>query len=260
MRLLNKAVIPLGVVFLWQLVIWLGYVDSPFVPSPTKVLTSWYSWIFGERQDTLDQDPYVGTWARHALESTYRVLLGFAIAAVIGVVLGVLIGYFSTFEELFDPLIQILRPIPITAWMPFAVIFFGIKTASAVFLIALGAFFPIVVNTTAGVKRVPRSLIRAAQALGAPRFHILPRVVLPAALPSVFTGLRVGLGLAWVLVIVSEMLAVKGGLGFVLWDAYYYLRMDIIVASMLSVGLLGFLSDRITLSISNYALRWNEGN
>lgn len=256
-RLARKALVPIAVIVLWEVVIRMGYVDSPFVPAPSKVLTSWYAWIFGGGPQTAD--PYVGTWVTHATQSTYRVLIGFAIAAVIGIVMGILVGYFKIFEDLFDPLIQLLRPIPITAWLPFAVIFFGIQTGSAVFLIALGAFFPIVVNATAGVNRVPRLLIRAAQTLGAPRLHILPRVIFPAALPSIFTGLRIGLGMAWVLVIVSEMLAVKGGLGFVLWDSYYYLRMDVIVAAMLSVGLLGFLSDRIMIGLSNYLLRWNEG-
>lgn len=213
--------------------------------------------MFGTEQGATD--PYVGTWFMHALQSSYRVLLGFGIAALVGIVAGVLVGYFQLCEDLFDPLIQILRPIPITAWLPFAVILFGIKGAAAVFLIALGAFFPIVINTIAGVQRVPRSLIRAAQTLGAPSLHILPRVIFPAALPAIFTGLRIGVGMAWVLVIVSEMVAVKGGLGFVLWDSYYYLRMDVIVAAMFSVGLLGFASDRVMVALGNHVLRWNEG-
>lgn len=253
----KKTVVPIVLILLWELASHSGQIDTRFIPSPSRVVMSWYVWIFGSERTLAD--PYVGTWTMHAVQSAYRVLLGFAVAAGIGIFLGVLIGHFRIFADLIDPLVQIIRPIPITAWVPFAVILFGIRTPSAVFLIALGAFFPIVVNTTAGVNRVPLSLIRAAQMLGTPRLHILPRVVLPAALPSIFTGLRLGIGMAWVLVIVSEMLAVKGGLGFVLWDSYYYLRMDIIVASMLSVGLLGFLSDRITLGISNYVLRWNEG-
>jgi NitT/TauT family transport system permease protein len=256
-RIARRAIVPLLFVVLWEIAIRSGYVESPFLPAPSKVLVSWYQWIFGSHQGATD--PYVGTWLMHALQSTYRVLLGFAIASIVGIVVGILVGYFKICEDLFDPLIQVLRPIPITAWLPFAVIFFGIRTGSAVFLIALGAFFPIVVNTTSGVQRVPRTLIRAAQTLGAPQLHILPRVVFPAALPAIFTGLRVGLGMAWVLVIVSEMLAVKGGLGFVLWDSYYYLRMDVIVAAMLSVGLLGFASDCIIVAIGNHVLRWNEG-
>jgi NitT/TauT family transport system permease protein len=256
-RIARRAIVPVAVIVIWEIAIRTGFIDTPFVPSPSKVVTSWYLWVFGSEQTIAD--PYVGTWLLHARQSTYRVLLGFAVAAVIGISLGILVGYSKLCEDLFDPLIQVLRPIPITAWVPFAVIFFGIGTGSAVFLIALGAFFPIVVNTAAGVSRVPRSLIRAAQTLGTPQLHILPRVVLPGALPAIFTGLRIGLGMAWVLVIVSEMLAVKGGLGFVLWDSYYYLRMDVIVAAMLSVGMLGFISDRIVIAVSNYMLRWNEG-
>jgi len=95
--------------------------------------------------------------------------------------------------------------------------------------------------------------------LGTPSLRILPRVILPAALPSIFTGLRIGFGMAWVLVVVSEMFAVKGGLGYVLWDSYYYMRMDIIIAAMASIGLLGFASDWLTLRVSNYVVRWNEG-
>ena len=255
--LLKKLLVPIALVVLWEVAASAGMVDVRFIPAPTKVLAAWYQWIFGT-QKTLG-DPYVGTWALHALQSAYRVLLGFVFAAAVGILLGVLIGYFRLFGELVDPLLQILRPIPITAWVPFAVIFFGIQTPSAVFLIALGAFFPIVVNTTAGVNRVPRSLIRAAQMLGTPNLKLLPRVILPAALPSIFTGLRVGFGMAWVLVVVSEMLAVKGGLGYVLWDSYYYMRMDIIIAAMLSIGLLGFVSDWLILQFGNHVVRWNEG-
>lgn len=257
-RTIRRAAVPLTIVVIWEVVVRTGYIDSPFIPAPSTVLVVWYQWIFGTPHGL--SDPYVGTWLMHASQSTYRVLIGFTIAACVGILIGVLVGYFELFADLFDPLIQLLRPIPITAWVPFAVIFFGIKTASSVSLIALGAFFPIVINTTAGVQRVPRSLIRAAQMLGAPKLHILPRVAFPAALPSIFTGLRVGLGMSWVLVIVSEMLAVKGGLGYVLWDAYYYTRMDVIIAAMLSIGVLGYVSDRIMLAFGVYLLRWNEGN
>ncbi|PWT83416.1 MAG: ABC transporter permease [Acidobacteria bacterium] len=257
-RAATRTAVPLAIVIIWEVVVRTRYIGTPFIPAPSQVLAVWYQWMFGTPQEL--SDPYVGTWLLHGSQSTYRVLIGFTIAACIGISMGVFVGYFELFADLFDPLIQVLRPIPITAWLPFAVIFFGIQTASAVSLIALGAFFPIVINTTAGVQRVPRSLIRAAQMLGAPKLHILPRVAFPAALPSIFTGLRVGLGMAWVLVIVSEMLAVKGGLGYVLWDAYYYLRMDVIIAAMLSIGALGYISDRIMLAFGNYALRWNEGN
>jgi NitT/TauT family transport system permease protein len=162
-------------------------------------------------------------------------------------------------NDLLDPIIQMLRPIPITAWVPFAVIFFGIRDGSAFFLIALGAFFPIVVNTATGVAGTPKMLVRAAHMLGIRRYMLLPRVVLPSALSFILTGLRLGMGLAWVLVIVAEMLAVKSGLGFAMWDAYYFLRMDIIIGAMLSVGLLGFLSDLLIKAASWWLLRWSRG-
>lgn len=202
---------------------------------------------------------YVGNWITHAAASTRRVLIGFVIAAAIGVPTGVLIGWYRLAENLMDPLIQVIRPIPITAWLPFAVIFFGIREPSAISLIALGAFFPIVLNATAGARNTPKVLVRAALMLGMSEAKLLPKVVVPAALPSVVTGLRLGIGIAWVLVIVSEMLAVKSGLGYVLWDAYYFLKMDVIIAAMISVGVLGFISDRMILLAGNWTLRWSKG-
>ncbi len=253
----RRVITPVVVVLLWEALGRANVIDIRFIPPPSRVAASWSMWLFGGGPPN---DPYSGTWFLAARDSAYRVLLGFIIATVIGVVVGTLVGWFRLFEDLFDPLIQVIRPIPITAWVPFAIIFFGFYTASAVFLIALGAFFPIVVNATAGVKRVPTLFVRAARMLGTPSTVLLPRVALPAALPSIFTGLRVGMGVAWVLVIVSEMVAVKSGLGYTLWNSYYFLRMDMIVAAMFSVGLLGFLSDRLLLLVAHRILRWSEGD
>jgi NitT/TauT family transport system permease protein len=146
-----------------------------------------------------------------------------------------------------------------TAWVPFAVVFFGIREPSSISLIALGAFYPIVLNASAGAQRTPKVLVRAGLMLGMSEARLLPKVVVPAALPSVLIGLRLGVGIAWVLVIVSEMLAVKSGLGYALWDAYYFLKMDLIIAAMISVGLLGFISDRFILIIGNRVLKWSRG-
>lgn len=255
-RLVTRRVIgPLAVLLLWHLASTHGWVDARFVPAPMTVLRSLQEWMFGQ----VGASPYSGTWFQHAGNSAYRVFGGFLVAAVSGVLVGCLIGWSRIMSDLFDPIIQIVRPIPITAWVPFAVIFFGIRDASAFFLIALGAFFPIVVNTAAGVAGTPKLLVRAARMLGIRPHMILPRVVLPSAMPFIFTGLRLGIGLAWVLVIVAEMMAVKSGLGFAMWDAYYFLRMDIIIAAMLSVGLLGFLSDLVIKAIGSRVLRWSHG-
>ncbi len=251
----RRAIGPLVVLVLWHCASTYGWVDARFVPAPLNVLNSLREWMFGP----VGASPYSGTWFTHAANSFYRVIGGFLIASVFGVVLGCIIGWSRLTSDLLDPIIQIIRPIPITAWVPFAVIFFGIRDGSAFFLIALGAFFPIVVNTAAGVAGTPKLLVRAARMLGIRKQNILPRVVLPSAMPYIFTGLRLGIGLAWVLVIVAEMMAVKSGLGFAMWDAYYFLRMDIIIGAMLSVGLLGFLSDLVIKAIGNHVLRWSRG-
>ncbi|MDR7400743.1 MAG: ABC transporter permease [Armatimonadota bacterium] len=255
--LLRRAVTPAAVLLLWEVLGRAGVLDVRFVPPPSRVAAAWLVWLRGGGPAG---DPYAGTWLLAARDSAYRVLLGFAVAAAVGTAAGALVGWYRVGEDLLDPLIQIARPIPITAWVPFAIIFFGFYTASAVFLIALGAFFPIFVNTAAGIRRVPSVLVRAARMLGTPPRLLLPRVALPAALPYVLTGLRIGMGAAWVLVIVSEMVAVKSGLGYSLWNAYYFLRMDIIIAAMASVGGLGFLSDRLLIWAGRPLLRWSEGD
>jgi NitT/TauT family transport system permease protein len=200
-----------------------------------------------------------GTWLEYVYLSSWRVLIGFAIASAVGISAGILIGWYELANDLLDPIVQGLRPIPMTAWLPFATFIFGIREGAAVFLIAMGAFFPIVVSCTIGAEQTPKNLVRAALMLGTPPSRLLVRVVLPSALPYIFNGLRLGGGIAWVLVIVSEMLAVKGGIGYAMWTAYQFVRIDLIIASMFTVGVLGLLSDRLLSYMSRRLLRWNTG-
>jgi NitT/TauT family transport system permease protein len=248
------ALLPLALLALWTTAVRRRWLPEGIVPSPEQVLRSWYVWIVGQSGYTLS--PYSGTWVDTVLFSGRRVLEGFGLAALVGIPLGILIGWNRLVRSLVDPSIQLFRPIPITAWLPFSIAVFGIYDASALFLIGLGAFYPIVVNTTHGVRDTSRLLIRAARMLGASETTILFKVVFPSALPAIFTGLRLGVGIAWTAVIVAEIVAVKSGLGYVLWDAYYVSRMDICVAAMISVGLLGFLSDRLIHALSRRVLRW----
>ena len=201
----------------------------------------------------------LGTWMLYILMSSRRVAAGFVIASMAGVTFGLLLGWYALINDLFDSLVNFLRAIPTTAWVPFTVFFFGIHESAAIFLIAFGTFFPITMNVAAGARQTPRMLIRAALMLGTPSRKLIWYVVLPATLPSVFAGLRIGLGLAWVLVIVSEMLAVQGGLGYALWSAYQVNRLDLIVDAIISVGLLGLISDWLLVRLSSVALGWQRG-
>jgi NitT/TauT family transport system permease protein len=248
------VLLPLAFLTLWTLAVHRHWVVEGIIPSPLQVLQSWYWWIFG--LPTRSLSPYSGTWVGAVLYSSRRVFQGFLLAAAVGIPLGLFVGWNRLVARVVDPSIQLLRPVPITAWLPFAIAVFGIYDASALFLIGLGAFYPIVVNTTHGVRDTNLLLLRAARMMGAGETTILTKVVFRSALPSIFTGLRLGIGIAWTAVIVAEMIAVKSGLGYVLWDAYYVGRMDICVATMLSVGLLGFVSDRLLQLLSRVVLKW----
>ena len=178
--------------------------------------------------------------------------------AVASIVIGLLIGLSKIVERMFDPTIQVLRNIPVTAWVPLSLVFFGIGNAPAVFLIGLGAFFPAAINSTHGVRQINITLYKAARMMGANETELLSRVILPAALPSILTGVRLSMGIAWVLVVVAEILAVRSGLGYLLNDAYLFYRNDVVIAAMLSIGLLGFLSDRLVVFVRDLLLTWNE--
>jgi len=247
-------VLPAALLVFWHLTVEYRWVAEGIIPSPAQVLRSWEVWIFGATKGGLS--PYSGTWLDNVLYSSKRVLQGFGLAALVAIPLGLMIGWSGLTRRLVDPTIQLLRPVPITAWLPFAIAVFGIYDASALFLIGMGAFYPIVVNTTHGVRDTNLLLLRAARMMGAGNGTVLAKVVFPSALPSIFTGMRLGIGVAWTAVIVAEMIAVKSGLGYVLWDAYYVGRMDICVATMVSVGFLGFVSDRVIVYASRILLRW----
>ena len=249
-------VLPVALVAIWQLASTDGALFGGALPSPDRVWRAWVVWAFGN--PGLGLNPYSGTWWDNVVFSTIRVAKGFGLAILIGVPLGIMIGWSRLVAAAVDPTIQILRPIPITAWLPISLAVFGIRDFGAIFLILIGAFYPIVINSMQGARGVERNWIRAAMMMGASRTAILRRVVLPAALPSIFTGLRIGLGIGWTAVIVSEMVAVKSGLGYVLWDAYYVGRMEVVIADMVSIGAMGFLSDRLIVLLEHWALRWRR--
>ncbi|MBO9513057.1 MAG: ABC transporter permease [Variovorax sp.] len=240
----------LALVLAWQYAVQAHGWGDGFVPSPLEVLAAWREWIFGNGAR------YSGSWGASLRDSASRVLAGFAAALAIGAPLGIVLGRSRRLSDLIDPLVQLLRPIPTASWIPFCLIFFGIGSQAAVALVGIGAFFPILLNATAGARDVSLLHLRSARMLGATRAQVLWRVVLPAALPALITGARVAMGLAWMLVVISEMVAVKSGLGYELWDAYYYNRMDVVVAAMATVGVAGYLSDRALLWGTRRFLFW----
>jgi NitT/TauT family transport system permease protein len=252
---LQYAIFPVAVLLLWQVCSEIGFVRRNVLPPPSEVLLVWYDLVTGS---TDSAGRYSGTWLDHAWASTWRVFAGFGWGVALGIFVGLLIGLSRVMERVLDPTIQVLRNIPVTAWVPLSLVFFGIGNAPAVFLIGLGAFFPAAINSTHGVRQIDITLYKAARMMGADERELLTRVILPAALPSILNGVRLSMGLAWVLVVVAEILAVRSGLGYLLNDSYQFYRNDVVIASMLSIGLLGFCSDRLVILLRDILLVWNK--
>jgi NitT/TauT family transport system permease protein len=205
----------------------------------------------------INDDAYSGTLLTHLLASISRVYGGFALALAVALPLGLLIGRVPLVRQLIDPTIQILRPVPVTAWLPLAMIIFGLGPRSAFFLVFLGAFYPILVNTIFGVRSVEPRLFEAASMLGCTGAAQFFRVVLPAALPSIFTGMRLGLGFAWVVIVVGEMTGVQTGLGAIIMEARQLSRTEIVISGMIVIGVFGFLSDQLVMLIGKRLLKWS---
>ncbi len=191
-------------------------------------------------------------------DSLLRVALGYSAAVILGVPAGMLLGWFPLAGKAFNPLIQMLRPISPLAWMPLAIIWFGVGNAAPVFLILLAAFFPIVVATMNGVRNVPRMYRQAGANFGLTPSQMLLRVIFPAILPRILTGLRIALGVAWLVLVAAEMIAVNSGLGYMIIDARNAgKRYDLVIGGMLLIGVIGLILDIVMRRAERFSsVRW----
>ncbi len=242
---------PILLVLLWHFAV--AATGTRLIPSPRQVAVMMYDFSFGGIYD----DAFSATILTHIWKSMTRVYGGFFLAAAIGIPLGLMIGRLKILRQLLDPTINVLRPIPVTAWLPLSMIFFGLGPNAAIFLVFLGAFYPILLNTTFGVRSVDPRLFEAAAMLGCSGSAMFRQIVFPAALPSIFNGLRIAHGFAWILIVVGEMTGVPTGLGSVIMDGRTLSRTDLVVTGMIVIGAMGFMTDRIIVSISNRVLSWS---
>jgi NitT/TauT family transport system permease protein len=229
------------------------YTGTRLIPSPYQVGVMMYDFTFGGIYD----DAFSASILTHIWMSVTRVYGGFLLAAIVGIPLGLMIGRIKVLRQLLDPTINVLRPIPVTAWLPLSMIFFGLGPNAAIFLVFLGAFYPILLNTIFGVRSVDPRLFEAASMLGCDGSAMFRQVVLPAALPSIFNGLRIAHGFAWILIVVGEMTGVPTGLGSVIMDGRTLSRTDLVITGMIVIGAMGFITDRIIVMISNRVLSWS---
>lgn len=202
-----------------------------------------------------------GLLVKYIAASLFRVTWGFGLAVLVGVPLGLLLGWFRFAFLAINPLIQVLRPISPIAWIPVAILWFGIEDASPIFLIFLASVFPITVSSMAAVQNMQQVYLRAAQNFGLTGLPLFRRVIFPAALPQIITGIRIALGVAWLVVVAAEMIAVNSGLGYLIIDARNAgKRYDLVVAGMVMIGLIGLVLDLLVRRLERFdEVRWGYG-
>lgn len=245
MRRVLPWLVPLLVLLAWQAGVQLGLISPQVLPAPTAVARAAWSMA---RSGELWRDIRV---------STLRALAGFAIGGGFGFVLGMLNGISRMSEVLTDSTLQMLRNIPHLALIPLVILWFGIGEEAKVFLVALGVFFPIYVNTLHGVRSVDPQLLEMARAHGMRRGAIFWQVMFPGALPSIFVGLRYGLGIMWLTLIVAETISANAGIGYMAMNAREFLMVDVVVLSILIYAALGKLADSIARLLERTCLSWN---
>ena len=263
-RILRGTIVPVVLLIVWEALTQSGFINPQILPAPSQVLLRWIDYLKPLEQYDPANMSYLawffsGELPHDALASIIRVVGGFGIGAGLALPLGLLMGGSARFYQLMNPLVQLLRPIPPIAYIPLAILWFGLGNPPAFFLISLGAFFPVLMNTISGVRTVDEIYIRAARNLGASGATLFLRIILPAATPHILTGLRVGIGVAFIVVIVAEMIAVNNGLGFRILEAREFMWSDKIIAGMITIGLLGLAIDTGMDRINRYLLRWHRG-
>lgn len=219
------------------------FINFAFLPSPVDVWSA-----------TLEF--FSGNAVVHITASIQRVLLGFGIAAVLGVSLGILIGWFRQIEDLVFIPLELLRPIPAVAWIPLAILMFPNAEAGMVYITFLGAFFPILISTIRGVESTDIVLLRVGQCLGAKQWHIFKDIVVPGAMPNIASGLVIGMGNSWFCLVTAEILAGRFGVGYLTWESYVTSNYPPIVMGMLLIGLMGLLSTLVVDRLMKLLMPW----
>jgi len=248
-RWLGALAIILAIAF-WQFVAEFVIRDSFILPSPVDVIAAFIS-LLGD-----------GTLLLDIQASVVHFAIGLGMALLVGSPLGIMMGWNRRLDAFLDPLIELLRPIPPLAWIPFAIIWFGLTASAAGFIFFIGAVFPVIINTYSGFRGVPRVFVEAAKMLGCTKnLHLIRYIAFPAALPSVASGIRIATGVGWMCLVAAELFGVSNyGLGQKLWFFYNLHQMDSVVVYMIILGLIGLAFDMIfRYYVDRYFLRWRTG-
>lgn len=232
------------ILVMWQTLSHLGLIKPLILPPPSQVVRAFWDLTRS------------GEMVRHVGISVLRVLEGFGIAAVFGLGLGIAIGLSRTLDRLTDLIIQLVKPIPPIAWIPLAILWFGIGEESKVYIIFLGAFFPIIINTIDGIRQTDHKYVEVARILEVPRFKFIRKVVIPGAFPAIMTGIRVGLMVAWMCVVAAELIAASSGVGYLIMDARQLSQSDVVLVGMITIGVIGKFMDSVIKRLEKRLIDW----
>lgn len=237
--------LPLALLIVWQIAAQVGWLSSRILPEPYAV---------GKAFVRLTES---GELWQHSRTSLWRATVSFAIGGGLGLLLGLLTGSFKAMETLLDTSLQMIRNIPALALIPLVILWFGIDETAKLFLVALGVFFPVYLNTFHGIRTVDQGLIEMAQSYGLRGWSLYRHVILPGALPSILVGVRFSLGLVWVLLIVAETISAQAGIGYMTMNAREFLQTDVVLVGILLYALLGKLADVLSRALEKRCLRWH---
>jgi NitT/TauT family transport system permease protein len=221
------------------------------LPGPCAVAREWFS-----RNPKFGVSIYTPEYYQHIYRSTWRVLQAFLLATALGVPLGLFMGWNKTFRDYTFPVIKLVRLIPMFAWVPLAVLMFPGREGSLIYVSFLGAFFATTLNTLLGVESIDEAYLRAARCLGSSSRQVFFRIILPGALPSIFTGLQISMGYSWFCLVAGEMIAGEYGLGYLIWTSYITVAAPVLVIAMVTLGFLGWAGSAAIRLIGRRLMRW----
>jgi len=244
-RAIAPWIVPLLILLGWEASSRAGWLSTRILPEPLAVGTAFWGLLVS------------GTLVHDVAISTGRALAGLAVGGGLGLVLGLLTGTFRSAETLLDTTLQMIRNVPALALIPLVILWFGIDESAKLFLVAIGVFFPIYLNTYHGIRAVDAGLVEMARSYGLQGWPLYREVILPGALPSILVGLRFSLGLMWVLLIVAETISAQSGIGYMTMNAREFLQTDVVLVGVLLYALLGKLADLVARGLERRLLRWN---
>lgn len=221
------------------------------LPGPSVVAEQWFS-----RDPGYGISIYTPEYYSHIWRSILRVLQAFGLATILGVPLGLFMGWKKTFKDYTFPILETLRPIPMLAWVPLAILMWPGREAAIIYLTFLAAFFATTLNTLLGVESIDEAYFRAASCLGSKPRHIFFRVVVPGALPFIFTGLQISMGVSWFSLVAGEMLAGEYGLGYLIWNSFILVQYPVIVIAMVTLGFIGWGSSALIRFVGTLLMKW----